>query len=121
MLYFQGGLPSPREACYYRLRSGGESCPVQAKILLSDCQSPFEGVPGAIEIYRTIKSLLKDSPASACCLMITVHSKIFQTVGIDCVHSTDLLTRFANFKAALIDRKAWEREKRNETILAEKK
>ena len=106
MLYFRGGLPSPREACYYCFQSGGVSCPVQAKILLSDCQNPFEGVPGAIEIYRTIKSLLKDGPTSAWCLMITEHAKIFQTVGIDCVHSTDLLTRLVNFKAALIDRKA---------------
>ena len=83
------------------------------KFSVQIAKARFVGIPGAVEIYEAVSSYLKDRPTSAICFVITLHFKNSQTIGIDFVHSTDLLARLASFSAALIDLKRKKTKQKN--------
>ena len=63
----------------------------------------FVVIPSPVEINRTVLSLLEHRPTSTGCFLITEHLKLAQTIRIDFVHSTDLVTRLVNFRAVLVN------------------
>ena len=73
----------------------------EPKIVIQIAEAPFVVIPPSVEIYTRIPSFLKHHPTSSSCFLITEHIKCTQTIRIDFVHSTDIVTRLVNFSAIL--------------------
>ena len=96
--FFHECTPSQLEACNHCLQSADESCPNRAKTHRSDCQNRV--------CNHSNLPLLKHRPTSTGCFLITEHFKFAQTIRIDFIHSTDLVTGLVDFSAVLVN---WKR------------
>ena len=75
----------------------------EPKLTVQIAKSIFVIIPTAEEIYRAISPLLKHRPTSTGCFLITEHFKLAQTIRIDFIHSTDIVTVFVNFSTVLVN------------------
>ena len=75
----------------------------QPEFAVQIAEASFVRIPSAVEIYRALPSLLKHRPTSTGCFLITEYFKFAQTIGIDFVHSADLVTGLVNFGAVLVN------------------
>jgi len=75
----------------------------QLKLAVQVAEASFILIPSAVEIYRAVSSLLKQRSTSTGCFVITVNFKFTQTIRIDFVHSSDLVTGLVNFGAVLVN------------------
>ena len=73
----------------------------EPKLAIQIAKASFVIIPSSEEIYRAISSLLKYCPSSAGCFLITEDFKFAQTIRIDFVHSTDLVTGLVNVGTVL--------------------
>ena len=75
----------------------------EPKLAVQIAEAAFVRIPSAVEIYRAISSLLKHRPTSTGCFLITVNFKFTQTIRVDFVHSTDLVTGLVDFGTVLVN------------------
>ena len=78
----------------------------EPKLTVQIAKTAFVIIPTAEEINRAILPLLKHRPTSTGCFLITEHFKFAQTIRIDFIHSTDLVTGLVDFSAVLVN---WKR------------
>ena len=71
----------------------------EPKLTVQIAKTAFVIIPSAEEINRAISPLLKHRPTSTGCFLITEHFKFAQTIRIDFIHSTDLVTGLVDFSA----------------------
>ena len=74
----------------------------EPKLTVQIAKASFVIIPNSEEIYRAISSLLKYCPSSTGCFVITEDFKLTQTIRIDFVHTTDLITSLVNFGTILV-------------------
>ena len=75
----------------------------EPKLAVQIAEASFVVIPSSEEIYRSIKSLLKHRPSSTGFFLIAEDFKFTQTIRIDFVHSTDLVTGVVNFCTVLVN------------------
>ena len=75
----------------------------EPKLTVQITTTTFVIIPSAEEINRAISPLLKHCPTSTGCFLITEHFKYAQTIGINFIHSTDLVTGLEDFSAVLVN------------------
>ena len=75
----------------------------EPKLTVEITSSTFVIIPTAEEIYGAISPLLKHRPTSTGSFLITEHFKLAQTIRIDFIHSTDIVTVFVNFSTVLVN------------------
>ena len=75
----------------------------EPKLAVQIAKASFVIIPNSVEIYRAIPSHLKYCPSSTGYCVITEDFKFTQTIRIDFVHSTDLVTRLVNFGTVLVN------------------
>ena len=68
----------------------------EPKLAVQIAKTSFVIIPSSEKIYRAIPSLLKHSPSSTGCFVITEDFKFTQTIRIDFVHTTDIVTALVN-------------------------
>ena len=73
----------------------------EPKLAVQIAEASFVIIPSSIEIYRAISSFLKHCPSSTGCFLITEDFKFTQTIRIDFVHTTDLVTGLVNIGTVL--------------------
>ena len=106
--FFHECSPSQLEACNHCTAYSQPMNLVQTepKLTVQIAKTAFVIIPSAEEINRAISPLLKHRPTSTGCFLITEHFKFAQTIRIDFIHSTDLVTGLVDFSAVLVN---WKR------------
>ena len=89
----------------------------EPKLAVQIAEASFVIIPSSEEIYRAISSFLKHCPSSTGCFVITEDFKLTQTIRIDFVHSTDLVTRVENVGTVLVNCKLYNTVNVNLVIL----
>ena len=79
----------------------------EPKLAVQITEASFVVIPASKEIHRAIPSLLKQRPSPTGCFLITEDFKFSQTIRIDFVHSTDLVSRLVNFGTVLVNCKLY--------------
>ena len=64
----------------------------EPKLGVQIAEASFVVIPSSEKIRRSVKSLLKHRPSSTSCFLITEDFKFSQTIRIDFVNATDLVT-----------------------------
>ena len=105
MQFFHECLPGRYAVYNHRLQSADVSCPNRAKTHRSDYQNHVCNHPkhGRNQQSHLASSDLKHCPTSTGCFLITEHFKFTQTIRINFIHSTDLVTGLEDFSAVLVN------------------
>ena len=79
----------------------------EPKLASKFSKTSFVVIPTAEEIYRAVPSLLKHRPTATSCFLITENFKFFQTIRINFIHSTDIVTGLVSFSAIIKNWNYW--------------
>ena len=74
----------------------------EPELTIQIAKTAFVIIPNAEKINRAISPLLKHRPTSTGSFLITEHFKFAQTIRINFIHTTDLVTGLVNFSTVLV-------------------
>ena len=75
----------------------------ESELTIQIAKTTFVIIPSAEEINRAISPPLKHRPTSTGSFLITEHFKFAQTIRIDFIHPTDLVTGLVDFSTVLVN------------------